>query len=35
MDVMESKRPTKQGPGLSSLDSLKQKVYILEKIHKR
>jgi len=31
--LMESKQPTKEGPRLSSLDSLKQSVYILEKIH--
>jgi hypothetical protein len=31
--LMESKQPTKEGSRLSSLDSLKQKVYILEKIH--
>jgi thiopurine S-methyltransferase len=31
--LMESKRATKEGPRLSSLESLKQKVYILEKIH--
>ncbi len=31
--LMESKKPTKEGPRLSSLDGLKQKVYILEKIH--
>jgi thiopurine S-methyltransferase len=31
--LMESKQPTKEGPRLSSLGSLKQKVYILEKIH--
>jgi thiopurine S-methyltransferase len=30
--LMESKQPTKEGPRLSSLDSLKQKVYILGKI---
>ncbi len=31
--LMESKKPSKEGPRLSSLDTLKQKVYILEKIH--
>jgi thiopurine S-methyltransferase len=31
--LMESKQPTKEGPRLSSLDSLKEKVYILEKIN--
>src|ERR1700722_4605316 len=32
INLMESKQPTKEGARLSSLDSLKQKVYILEKI---
>jgi thiopurine S-methyltransferase len=32
LKLMEGKPPTKEGPRLSSLDSLKQKVYILEKI---
>ncbi len=31
--LVESKKPTKEGPRLSSLDSLKQNIYILEKIH--
>jgi thiopurine S-methyltransferase len=31
--LLESKQPTKEGPRLSSLEGLKQKVYILEKIH--
>ena len=30
--LVESKKPTKEGPRLSSLDSLKQKIYVLEKI---
>jgi thiopurine S-methyltransferase len=31
--LMESKRPTKEGPRLSSLDNLRQNIYILEKIY--
>jgi thiopurine S-methyltransferase len=31
--LMESKQPTKEGSRLSSLDSLNEKVYILEEIH--
>jgi thiopurine S-methyltransferase len=31
--LLESKKPTQEGPRLSSLESLKQKIYILEKIH--
>jgi len=33
IQLMESKQPTNEGPRLSSLGGLKQKVYILEKIH--
>lgn len=33
--LMESKKPSKEGPRLSSIDSLKQKVYVLEKMPQR